>query len=64
MAQSSPDRDAVTRLTRPLDGFARGLGLDGAEVRAIVEAVITDMPDWPDEDRQMEARKRMLKAAV
>ncbi|KTS10268.1 hypothetical protein SB2_06905 [Methylobacterium radiotolerans] len=64
MAQPSPDRDAVNRLTRLLDGFARGLGLDSAEVRAIVEAVITDMPDRPDEDRQMEARKRMLKAAA
>lgn len=44
-----------------LDGFARGLGLDRARVRQIVEGVIADMPERTDDERLMEVRKRMLK---
>ena len=57
-----PDRVAVKRAMARLDGFARGLGLDRAAARQIVEEVVTDMPERTDDERLMEARKRMLKA--
>ena len=59
-----PDRAAVKRTMARLDGFARGLGLDEATTRQIVEEVLADMPDRDDDDRLMEARKRMLKASA
>ena len=59
-----PDRAAVKRAMARLDGFARGLGLDEATTRRIVEEVVTDMPERDDDERLMEARKRMLKASV
>ena len=40
----------------------RGLGLDSATTRQIVEKVFADMPVHTDEQRMMEARKRMLLA--
>jgi hypothetical protein len=55
-----PDRAAVYRAMARLDGFARGLGLDEATTRRIVEKVVADMPDQPDEERLAEARSRMI----
>jgi hypothetical protein len=49
---------------RRLDGFARGLGLDGAITRAIVEKVAVDMLDQSDEERLAEARRRMIVASA
>ena len=57
------DKAAVQRLVRRVDGFARGLGLDGDTMRRIAEGVIADMPSRSDEERVMEARKRLLLAA-
>ena len=58
------DRPAVQQMMRRLDGFARGLGLDEAATRTIVEKVVTDMGERSDEERMMEARKRMLLASA
>ncbi|MCB4803491.1 hypothetical protein QO001_000835 [Methylobacterium brachiatum] len=58
------DRAVVQQMMRRLDGFARGLGLDEAATRQIVEKVAADMVDQPDEERMMEARKRMLLASA
>ena len=58
------DRSPVKRVVARLDGFARGLGLDRAIARQIVEALVTDLPGRDDEALAMEARKRMLKTAV
>jgi hypothetical protein len=55
---------AVQRMMRRLDGFARGLGLDGAVTRQIVEQVAVDMPAVTDEERLVEARSRMILATV
>ena len=61
---TAPDPLAVKRIVARLDGFARGLGLERAVARGIVEAVVADLPDRDDEALAMEARKRMLKAAM
>ncbi|KNY21615.1 hypothetical protein [Methylobacterium sp. ARG-1] len=58
------DRIAVQHMMRRLDGFARGLGLDEAATRQIVEKVAADMVDQPDEERMMEARNRMIVASA
>lgn len=58
------DRAVVQQMMRRLDGFARGLGLDEAATRQIVEKVAADMVDQLDEERMMEARKRMLLASA
>jgi hypothetical protein len=51
-------------LIRRLDGFARELGLDGATTREIVEKVLADMPSRTEDERLMEARKRILVASA
>lgn len=58
------DRTTVQQMMRRLDGFARGLGLDEATVRTIVEKVVADMPEQLDEERLAEARRRMLVAST
>jgi len=58
------ERTTIQHMMRRLDGFARGLGLDEAATRQIVEKVAADMVDHPDEERMMEARKRMLLASA
>jgi hypothetical protein len=66
MSEASPnpiDKAAVQRLMRRVEGFARGLGLDDASARRIVEAVVADMPSRLDEERVAEARVRMITAA-
>ncbi|WP_246692022.1 MULTISPECIES: hypothetical protein [unclassified Methylobacterium] len=45
------DRTTVQHMMRRLNVFARGLELDEAITRAIVEKVAADMPDQPDEER-------------
>lgn len=59
-----PYRAAVQRAMARLDGFARGLGLDEATTRQIVETVVADMPDQSDEERLAEARRRMIVASA
>ena len=53
---------AVQHMMRYLDGVARVLGMDEATTRAIVEKVVTEMPNQQDEDRIAEARLRMIVA--
>jgi hypothetical protein len=55
---------ATQRMMRRLDGFARGLGLDEAATRQIVEKVVADMAMRTDEERLMEARARMIEASA
>jgi hypothetical protein len=58
------DKATIHRAMARLDGFARGLGLNEATTRQIVEAVIADMPDQPEEERLTEARRRMIVASA
>ncbi|MCJ2092089.1 MULTISPECIES: hypothetical protein [unclassified Methylobacterium] len=60
----SPDKATVHRAMARLDGFARGLGLDEAATRMIVERVVADMPEQTDEERSIEARCRMIVASA
>ena len=57
------ERAAIQHMMRRLDGFARGLGLDEAATRQIVEKVFADMPLHTDEERLAEARARMIAAS-
>ena len=52
-------RTAIQHMMRRLDGLARGLNLDEAGAREIVERVYADMPVHTDEERLAEARRRM-----
>ncbi|MCJ2101040.1 hypothetical protein [Methylobacterium sp. E-046] len=54
----------VQRMMRRLIGFARGLGLDEATIRRIVRQVAADMPSRMDDERLVEARLRMVAAAM
>ncbi|MFC6027401.1 MULTISPECIES: hypothetical protein [Methylobacterium] len=51
-------------MMRRLDGFARGLGLEEAATRTIVEKVATELPEHSDEERLAEARRRMIVASA
>ena len=66
MSEPSPAlyRTAVQRAMARLDGFARGLGLDGATTREIIEKVVVEMPLAEDEERLIEARHRMIMAST
>ena len=55
---------AVQQMMWCLDGVARVLGLDEATTRAIVEKVISEMPNQQDEERLAEARLRMIVASA
>ncbi|MDN3571573.1 hypothetical protein [Methylobacterium longum] len=57
-------RDAIQYMMRRLNGFARGLNLDEAATRQIVEKVYADMPVHTDEERLSEARNRMTVASA
>jgi hypothetical protein len=46
-----------------LDGFARGLGLDEATMRQVVEKVAKDMAERSDEARLETARRCLLAVA-
>lgn len=43
---------------------SRGLGLDEAATRRIVEEVAADMPIHSDEERMIEVRSRMIEASA
>lgn len=58
--EAAHERAAIQHMMRRLDGFARGLGLDEAAAREIVEPVYADMPVHTDEERLAEARRRMV----
>lgn len=51
-------------MMRRLDGFARGLGLDEAVTRQIVEKVVADLPVRSDDECSIEARMRMIEASA
>jgi hypothetical protein len=57
------ERAAIQFMMRRLDGFARGLGLDDATTRGIVEKVAADMPVHTDEERLETARRCLLAVA-
>jgi len=61
--EATHERAAILRMMRRLDGFARGLGLDEAATRVIVEQVYADMPVHSDEERLDVARQRMIIAS-
>ncbi|MGT2478833.1 hypothetical protein ACU4GR_08045 (plasmid) [Methylobacterium oryzae CBMB20] len=54
----------MQHMMRRLDGFARGLGLDEAATRKIAVQVAADMPMRTEEERLVEARGRMVAAAM
>ena len=58
--EATHERAVIQRMMRRLDGFARGLGLDDATARRIVEQVLADMPVHTDEERLTEARHRLI----
>ncbi|MBY0252893.1 MAG: hypothetical protein K2X54_16190 [Methylobacterium organophilum] len=58
------ERVTIQHMMRRLDGFARGLGLDEAATRRIVEQVAADMAMRSDEERMVEARSRIILAAT
>ena len=62
--EAAHERAAIQHMMRRLDGFARGLGLDEAATRQIVETVFTDMPVHSDEERLVEARKQLIVAST
>ena len=61
--EASHERAAIQFMMRRLDGFARGLGLNEATTRQIVEKVAADMPKRPDDERLEIARNCLLAAA-
>jgi len=63
-AEATHERAATQYIMRRLDGFARGLGLDEAAARQIVEQVVADMPRHTDEERLDVARQHMIIASA
>lgn len=61
--EAAYERAAIHHLTRRLHLFARGLGLDEATTRQVVEKVFADMPMRTDEERLETARKCLLAVA-
>lgn len=62
--EAAYERDAIQYMMRRLDGFARGLGLDEAAMRLIVEKVVADAQIRSDKERLVEARTRMILATA
>ncbi len=62
--EATHHRVAIQHMMRRLDGFARGLGLDEAATRRIVERVYADLPVHRDEERLEVARQRMIIASA
>ena len=54
--EAAHSASTIQYMMRRLDGFARGLGLDEAAMRQIVEKVVADMPEQSDKERLVEAR--------
>lgn len=61
---AADERGAIQYMMRRLDGFARGLGLDEAAMRQVVERVLVDMPDQEASERLVEARARIILATL
>lgn len=57
-------RALIQRMTRRLDGFVRGLGLDKAGTRQIGQRVVADMPVHTDEERLTKARNWLIVASA
>jgi hypothetical protein len=62
--EATHERAAVQHMMRRLDGFARGLGLNEAIMRQVVEQVVAGMPMRSDEERLAEARNRLIVASA
>lgn len=62
--EATHERAAIQHMMRRLDGFARGLGLDEAATRRIVEQIAAEMPHQSDEGRLDAARQRMIVASA
>ncbi|MEG9526827.1 MAG: hypothetical protein MIL41_13825 [Hyphomicrobiales bacterium] len=62
--EDAHQRAAIQHMMRRLERFARGLGLDEAATRHVVERVVVDMPDQDAGERVIEARARMILATV
>lgn len=58
------ERTAIQHMMRRLDGFARGVGLDQAATRQIVERVYAEMPLHSVGERIDVARQRMIIASA
>lgn len=61
--ETAAQRAAIQHMMRRLDGFARGLGLDEAVMRQIVEKIAADMADRSDDERLETARNCLLATA-
>jgi len=61
---AASERAAIQHMMRRLDGFARGLGLDEADTRRIVEKIAAEMPEQTDDERLDAARQRMIIASA
>ncbi|WP_267359357.1 MULTISPECIES: hypothetical protein [unclassified Methylobacterium] len=61
--EAAHERAAIQYMMRRLDGFARGLGLDEATTRQVVEKVAADMPMRSVGERLETARRYLLAAA-
>ena len=61
--EAAQRRVAIQYMMRRLDGFARGLGLDEAVTRQIVERIAADLPERSDDERLEAARNCLLAAA-
>ena len=59
-----PGSAEVQRVMRRLAGFARGPGLDEAITSQTVRQVAADMSSRMDDERLIEARMRMIAAAM
>ena len=59
-----PRRAKVQRMMRRLASFARGVGLDEAVTLKIIRQVAADMSSRMDDERLIEARMRMIAAAM
>ncbi|MCJ2015942.1 hypothetical protein MKK84_00610 [Methylobacterium sp. E-065] len=62
--EATHERATVQHLMHRLDGFARGVGLDEAAARGIVEKVAAEMRTLTEEEGLIEARTRMIEASA
>ena len=61
--EATHERAAIQFMMRRLDGFARGLGLDEATMRQVIEKIAADMAERSDEERLEAARRCLLAVA-
>ncbi|MGU3664558.1 hypothetical protein ACLBX9_10280 [Methylobacterium sp. A49B] len=62
--EAAHERAVIQHIIRRLDRSARGVGLDEATTRQVVEKVVADMPLAQDDDRLALARNWMLIASA